>query len=170
MTTIIAPEQPVVHGPVVFLAGPTFGLKIWQDDAIALLGRLAPWLHVASPRRPLDTEREFTPPMYQEQVDWETRWLRRAGSHGVVMFWLAAETVHRCHRPHAQTTRFELGEWKEIHRRDGSPLVVGIEEGFTGGRYIRLRLAQECPRVLTPGTLEQTCAATVALAAELPRS
>jgi len=150
---VIAPETVDLEGPVVFLAGPTRGAQ-WQEEAIRLL---VPHVHVASPRRPIDTEREFTDAMYAEQVDWETRFLRRAGREGVVLFWLAREDEHRCERPHAQTTRFELAEWKERHARDGARLVVGIEEGFTGARYIRRRFAQDCPAVPLCATLEETC-------------
>lgn len=160
---IIAPDLVEVEGPVVFLAGPTMSSTHWQDQAIALFQRMDAGIHIASPRRPVDTERDFDERMYNEQVDWETRYLRRAGKNGVVLFWLARESVHRCERAHAQTTRFELAEWKEYHRREGAGLVVGIEEGFTGARYIRRRFAQECPGVPICATLEATCRFAVQL-------
>ncbi len=97
-------------------------------------------------------------------VDWETFHLRNAGWNGVVLFWLAKEFEHDCKRAYAQTSRFELGEWKVIHERDGSNLVVGIEEGFTGDRYIKRRLPQDCPEVPILSTLEETCEKAVELA------
>lgn len=163
---IVAPESPPLDGPVVFLAGPTWctpGTAPWHERALELLGRLDPALHVANPRRPLETEHDFDEAAYAEQVDWETAWLRRAGATGAVLFWLAREDHHRCHRPHAQTTRFELGEWKE-HARAGARLVLGIEDGFSGARYVRRRFAQECPTVPILDTLEATCRAAVACA------
>ncbi len=159
---IVAPAHPVIEGPLVFLAGPTW-TSAWQDEAIAYLLRHAPDVHIANPRRPVDVDRDFDQAMYEEQVDWETAYLRRAGTDGVVLFWLAAERFHRCERAYAQTTRFELAEWKENHRRDGVALAVGIEEGFTGARYIRHRFAQECPAVAIQDTLEDTCQAAIAL-------
>jgi hypothetical protein len=101
---------------------------------------------------------------YNEQLDWETEHLRRAGSTGAVMFWLARERAHDCARPHAQTTRFELAEWKERASR-GARVVVGIEPGFTGARYVRRRFAQDCPAVPVCATLEATCRAAIALCA-----
>ena len=56
-----------------------------------------------------------------------------------------------------ETTRLELGEWMAHARLSGAPLVVGIEAGFTGGRYIRHRLGQEWPEVRVQDTLEATC-------------
>lgn len=171
-----APAPIDLAGPVVFLAGPiVWGEREWHDRAAATIAALAPGVHVASPRRdrtisaqlwnPREDERgaEFPEAAYNEQQDWETQSLRRAAHHGVVMFWLAREVEHRCERPHAQTTRFELGEWKERHARDGVNLVVGIEPGFTGARYVLRRFAQDCPRVPVCATLEDTCRAAVDL-------
>lgn len=159
---LIAPARRPLAGPLVFLAGPTW-TSPWQDEAIAYFQRHAPDVHLANPRRPVDVDRDFDQAMYEEQVDWETEHLQRAGADGVVLFWLAAEQVHRCERAYAQTTRFELAEWKECHRRDGVALALGIEAGFTGARYIRRRFAQECPTVALQDTLEATCREAIAL-------
>ncbi len=160
---IIAPALVEVEGPVVFLAGPIQGAVSWHEEAIRRLTAASDFLHIASPRRPLDAERDFTEAMYNEQVDWEGRYLRRAARNGVVLFWLAAERRenHRCDRSYAQTTRFELAEWKERHARDGTPLVVGIEAGFSGARYLRRRFAQDCPAVPVLDRLDDTCCAAV---------
>lgn len=160
----VAPADAAVEGPMVFLAGPIQGAVSWHDDAIRILQRLDATLHIASPRRPWAPEREFPPEMYAEQVDWETRHLGRAARCGAVLFWLAAERKehHRCDRAYAQTTRFELAEWKERHRRGEAKLALGIEPGFTGARYLRRRLAQECPALPIRETLEETCRDAVA--------
>lgn len=160
---IIAPERAELDGPVIFLAGPTQGAVSWHADAIRILQGMGGGFHVASPKRPINPDKDFTGDMYNEQVDWETHFLRLAGRRGVVMFWLAKEREHRCDRAYAQTTRFEIAEWKEYHRREGARLVVGIEEGFTGARYIRRRFAQDCPEVPLCDTLEATCRAAVNL-------
>ncbi len=177
---IEAPASVDVVGPIVFLAGPiAWGPTSWHDRAMAELARLAPDVHVANPRRDaaasaaLWNRREdmarpdqaFPDAAYDEQVDWETRYLQRAGEHGAVLFWLAREIEHRCERGHAQTTRFELAEWKERARRDRVNLVVGIEDGFTGARYIRRRFEQDCPDVPLCTSLEDTCRAAVELCA-----
>lgn len=164
---LTAPQRDSAEaGPYVFLAGPIqFGGQAWQERAIALLhdGDFC----IANPRRP--GFEALSDKGHAEQVDWETDMLRRAGDTGVVLFWLAAERHHRCDRAHAQTTRFELAEWKERHRVDGARLVVGIEEGFTGARYIRRRFTQDCPRVPLASSLEEACAHVLRLMSETAR-
>lgn len=173
-----APARIDVVGPVIFLAGPiAWGPTSWHDRAIALITELAPELTIANPRRdPAASAKlwnrkedevvwggaDFPDQAYDEQMDWEAHYLRRAATHGVVLFWLAREVTHNCERPHAQTTRFELAESKERAAREGARLAVGIEEGFTGARYIRRKLAQDCPQVPLCTTLEDTCRAAIA--------
>lgn len=153
---------PVV-GPLVFLAGPIQGAPNWQAEAIQWFARHAPALVVASPRRPgpFDRSPAFD---YAAQVDWETHHLRRAAEDGVILFWLAREAQSVPGRAYAQTTRFELAEWKVRHERDGVRLVVGIEDGFSGARYVRHRFGQDCPRVLLLASLDGVCAAAAELA------
>ena len=116
---------------------------------------------IASPRQPLESGHDFPPDKYDEQVDWETHYLRRAASNGAILFWLAKEAVPHPERAYAQTTRFELGEWKELSTRSGANLILGIEEGFPGARYIERRIGQDLPKVPLCSTLEETC--TVAI-------
>lgn len=156
---ITPPERPLVDGPLVFLAGPIQGAPPWQTAAAALLIRAEPRVWVASPRRPRSNDLS-----YNEQVDWETWFLRRAATKGVVLFWLAREVDHNCTRAYAQTTRFELAEWKVRHEHDGAHVVVGIEDGFTGDCYIRRRFAQDCPTIPICNSFATTCNAAVQLA------
>src|SRR5437867_367571 len=146
---LVPPDIVPIEGPLVFLAGPIQGSPDWQSEAIALLQQLAPELHVASPRLEY-LDDTF---VYERQVDWETHHLRLAAQIGAILFWLAREVEHRSDRAYAQTTRFELAEWKLRHERDGVKLVVGIENGFSGARYIRHRFAQDCPAVPVCATL-----------------
>lgn len=157
---ILPPEYPVISGPLVFLAGPIQGAPNWQSEAIRLLTEMAPRLHIASPRR--SVPRELFE--YAEQVDWETHHLRRAATDGVILFWLAREVTSTPGRAYAQTSRFELAEWKVRHERDAVKLVVGIEEGFSGARYIRHRFGQDCRGVPICETLEETCRRAAAAA------
>ena len=142
-----------IEGPVVFLAGPIQGACDWHAEAINWFSTHAAHLNVASPRatyRPGEFE-------YARQVDWETHHLRRAAEQGVILFWLACEFQSVAGRSYAQTSRFELAEWKVRHERDGARLVVGIEEGFSGARYIRHRFGQDCPRVPLVSSLADAC-------------
>lgn len=148
-----------LKGPLIFLVGPIQGARRWQDDAISIIHRIAPEVHIANPRREdlSYSHGDFSENLYNEQVDWETWNLRRAGSHGGVLAYCAAEETHRCDRAYAQTTRFEMGEWKERTMRDGSIMVVGLEQGYTGARYVRIRFSQDCPNVPICDSLEEAC-------------
>lgn len=160
------PEIVDVEGPVVFLAGPIQGAPDWQSDATRIIHSLNSSLVIASPRKEYSEGTFF----YERQVDWETHFLNRAAKYGAVMFWLArqAEEIKEAEeefpRAYAQTSRFELGEWKVRHERDWSKLIVGIEEGFGNESYIRRRLNQDCPVVPILSSLRETCKATVRLA------
>lgn len=154
---MVAPEELEIVGPAVFLAGPIQGASDWQEDAFRLLRELAPGLHVSSPRRPGEAKGDFTDVMYDDQVAWEARWLRRCGAQGAILFWLAKEVEHVPGRAYAQTTRFELGEWVARSHLGLARLVVGIEPGFPGARYVSRRLRQSCPQAPLCDTLEETC-------------
>ena len=145
--------------PVIFLAGPIQGAPDWQTQASKIIKAKRRNLIIASPRK------EYLPGDfdYGEQVDWETFHLRRAGQNGAVMFWLPKESHKLNGRAYAQTSRIELGEWKVRHERDGAKLVVGIEPGFSGERYIRRRFSQDCPEVPILNNLEETCLTTIDL-------
>jgi hypothetical protein len=138
-----APEQVQVAGSLVFLAGPIQGTRDWQAEMVAHLQAIAPAIDIANPRRGR-LESDFA---YAEQVDWETEQLARAGRNGVIVFWLAKEAEHDAKRAYAQTSRVELGEWMVRAQQGAAKLVVGMETGFPGARYIGYRLAQMCPQV-----------------------
>lgn len=100
----------------------------------------------------------------EDQVDWETHFLHRAGRLGVIGFWLAAQTSETPGRAYAQTSRFELAEWKMNHIFKGTKLTIGIEEGFGNARYIRRRFSQDCPDVKITDNLEDMCRNAIDLA------
>ena len=150
---LIQPSEVVeTDGPVIFLAGPIQGAPDWQTTAAGFIHDADPSIIVASPRRDYP-EGTF---VYEKQVDWETHFLRTAGRTGVIAFWLAAQVEETPKRSYAQTTRFELGEWKKTHEYEGTKLTVGIEEGFGNARYIRHRFSQDAPEVKIVDSLEET--------------
>jgi hypothetical protein len=153
--TVFPPNYPDLakETPVIFIAGPIQGAPNWHEKAIAYLQAKAPNVLIASPKKAY-LEDTF---VYGEQVDWESHFLNRAASNGCVLFWLAKEETHFPGRAYAQTSRFELGEWATKQGQLNSNLVVGIEEGFSGARYIRRRLSQQNPAVLLSTSLEETC-------------
>ncbi len=182
---ILPPNYIDIIDPLIFLAGPITNAPNWQPEAVKIIWSLDPQIYIANPKRiekfESDDPKELKR-LYNEQVDWETYHLKRAGlasfftrdmlgggqreygQSGVIMFYLANPASHRCDRPYAQTTRFELGEWKARHQSQGALLCVGIEKGFTNEKYIRRRFAQDCPTVPLCDTLEETCQETVRLA------
>ena len=157
---LIAPQYDLLAGPLIFLAGPIQGAPNWQAEAVLRIQVRAPEIHIACPRRKTYDDENF---VYAEQVDWERNYLRRAALNGAILFWLAKEAEHKCNRAYAQTTRFELGECKTWHERDGAKLVVGIEEGYTGAKYIRHVFPKDCPKIPICKTLEETCIKAIEL-------
>ena len=173
------PEIVETDGPIIFLAGPIQGAPDWQAEAISIIHDIDASVTVASPRKDYP-EGTF---IYENQVDWETTLLRRAGEVGVVGFWLAAQSQEKLKfadrlkasmsllfrgslplpRSFAQTSRFEIGEWKMHHEYEGTKLTIGIEEGFGNARYIRRRFEQDCPDVQIADTLEEMCLNAVQL-------
>ncbi len=157
---LVLPLQYIeLNGPVIFLAGPIQGADNWQNIAIRIIQKIAPDINIANPRRDYLDEKF----VYEKQVDWETHYLRRAGKEGVILFWLAKEFEHNCERAYAQTSRFEIGEWKEKCINDEVKLVVEIEEGFTGAKYIKRRFFQDCPNIPVFSSLKETCVKAVEL-------
>lgn len=155
------PEIVETTAPVIFLAGPIQGGPEWQPDAASIIHDLDSSLIVASPRR--DYEADGIDFVYEKQVDWETHFLKTAGRTGVVAFWLAAQASETPGRAYAQTTRFEIAEWKMKHQYENAKLTIGIEEGFGNARYIRRRFSQDAPDVKIADTLEEMCRNAVEL-------
>ena len=156
---VLPPEIVEVNGPLIFLAGPIQGAKNWQNEAIRIIQKIDHEINIASPRREY-LDGNF---VYDKQVDWETHYLRKAARQGVILFWLAKEFQHDQKRAYAQTSRFELAEWKIRHERDGVRLVVGIEDGFSGTKYIKRRFSQDCPNIPILDSLEETCKKAIEL-------
>lgn len=153
VSVIFPPEIKDVDKPIIFLAGPIQGAPDWQKEALQIISSLEKDLVIASPRREY-IDGEF---VYDKQVDWETYYLNQAAKKGVILFWLAREEKHFPERAYAQTSRFELGEWKARNQLGLAKLVVGIEDGFTNNRYIKRRLMQDCPEVVICDSLRETC-------------
>lgn len=165
------------HGPVVFLGGPIQGAPPWHKDAIDIIHDIDERIVIACPAKDYPPG-EF---VYEKQVDWETMYLNAAayGEYrkrriaqvaGGIMFWLAAqveeirEEGEEFPRAYAQTTRQELGEWRnEKKHNDHIKMAVGIEKGFGNARYIRRRLEQDTPTVPILDNLEDTCRAITRL-------
>lgn len=163
---IIPPEDTTQNFPVLFLAGPILGARKWRNEAIPLLDRQA--LIIANPDRQVWSPED--PNIFTNQVEWETKWLRRAGNAGVVLFYLAREDRSfssarkiilrvlrgKQLRAHAQTTRFELGEWLV---RSPTNIIIGADPDYTGLDYVKTRLKINYPHLSVFSTLRETCQA-----------
>lgn len=155
---LIAPDHvDNLDGPLIYLNGPIRGSADWQQEAIHILGELAPHVHVASPRA-----RQFSG-RFEDHLHWQTLYSERAARYGAILFWFPRESFHRCDRAYAQQARFELGEWAARSRQELVHIVVGIEHGFTGGLYLRRRLTESYPNIPICSRLRQACAAAVEL-------
>jgi hypothetical protein len=157
---LLQPAEIVDYArPLIFLAGPIQGASPWQYEAAELIHELNSELIVAYTRKEYK-EGEF---IYEKQVDWETHNLNRAAKTGAILFWLASQIEDTPSRAYAQTTRFELGEWKVKYEFVGTKLAMGIGQHFGNYRYLKRRLAQDCPNLPIYDTLEDTCAEAVRL-------
>ena len=161
-TYLSVEEWESVGRNFIFLAGPIQGAADWQSDAIKLMQSLESKITVASPRR-IEKSGDYSEEKYLEQVNWERSHLKKSWKSGVVMFWLAKETEYIPGRSYAQTSRFEIGESKLRHETNWSKLVVGIESGFSGERYIRKIFSDDCPDVHIYDNLKETCEEAVRL-------
>lgn len=166
------PEIIEFESPVIFLAGPIQGAPNWQDEAIVHLNKidseldLPQYLYRAKSDFVIACPRKDYPEgtfVYENQVDWETHYLKKAGELGVVSFWLAAQSIETPGRSYAQTSRFELAEWKKEHQFNNAKIVIGIESGFGNERYIRRRFNQDCPEVDIVDDLEELCLESIKL-------
>jgi len=163
---IIPPRYVEVSGPLIFLAGPIRGTADWQSEAIRILKSNNASLSIASPRRQELMQHDFPESTFNEQVDWEHFYLQQSAKNGVILFWLAKELEHRCDRAYGQTTRFELGEAVAMHHFIGTQVVVGIEDGFTGARYLQKTLSKKYPDIPVCNDLKKACELSVRLAIE----
>jgi hypothetical protein len=120
-------------------------------------------VEIACPRRDELNGNRSPSLAYDEQVDWEHHHLALAAESGVILFWLAREADHFCDRAYAQTTRFELGEAVTLHRWQQAKVVVGIDEGFSGARYLRKTIARKAPGIPLGSSLADTCDAAMKL-------
>ena len=159
MKVIYPSEKVQKEDIIIFLAGPIQGARNWQKEAIKIIEKIAKEknildrITIASPR----WEHLSNKVDYETQVDWETEYLNKSSKTGVILFWLEKEQEHYCDRAYAQTTRFELAEWKVKHQLLEAKIVLGIDEKFTNRRYITRRFSQDCPDVNICMSLEDTC-------------
>lgn len=171
---ITAPNELVrtnADDKYIFLAGPIQGAPDWQNEcARTIIGvaREHPSkqnLIIASPRRNVQTlTKDFD---YDEQVDWEKRYLRRASRYGANLFWFAAqdpEVPYEANRPYGKTTFGELNRvfgWRDCE--PGVSICAGIEPGYDGlsRRYIETMLKED--RMLVYRDLSSLSHATVNL-------
>lgn len=142
--------------PIVFLAGPIVGAPDWQSHAIEYLQSACKDILIACPKVERIDDPSFS---FAKQVEWETYYLHQAACHGVILFWLAKENEHFCHRSYAQTSRFELGEWFARASFDNTEIIIGIEPGFSGADYIRHRLTARHHHISE--SLEEVCQRTI---------
>ncbi|HBM45596.1 MAG: hypothetical protein UT05_C0005G0026 [Parcubacteria group bacterium GW2011_GWF2_38_76] len=151
---VVVPDFKEIHNQLVFLAGPIQGAEDWQKTAIEIIQKKSPSLNIATPRGDY-SNKKFD---YDIQVDWESYHLSLASESGGILFWLAKEKEHFCHRAYAQTTRFELAEWITKYTfNKGIKLFIGIESGFSGERYLKKRIEQDCPEITIHSSLEDVC-------------
>lgn len=149
-------RQDLGTGPLIFLAGPIQQAPNWQAEAIRLIASIRPQVLIANPRGPEPWHGD-----YKAQVDWERFHLNHASKQGIILFWMARETSHNCERNYAQTTRVEWGRMFERHLNQGARIAIGVEEGFSGEKYVRDMVSTEAPNLHVHHNLSETCQQTI---------
>lgn len=151
-TLLIAPERKEIFGPSVFLVGPITNAPDWQQEAVKLL---LPHANVFNPRRPIrvrfDQDQDDVD-FFNEQVEWELDYQEKAN---LIVAWLANSINSDSTRLIGRTTRVEVG-W---HVGRGKPMLVGIEPGFPGEKYLHKFCRQYGYRTFV--SLEETCQAAI---------
>ena len=160
----IPEEYPKLVGPLIYLAGPVTGAPPWHEEAVRIIHQLNPSIHIAIPnKQAFGKVFDYKTQDWKAHHDWETHYLQEAANHGVILFWMAKEVHHQCDRSYAQGSRFELGEWKVRHERDGSKIVLEIEPGFPGERLLKQRFSEDCADTPICSSLKETCQKAVEL-------
>ena len=130
----------------IFLGGSITGARDWQPEAVRLLRAHGFTGWIFNPRRDVSFSEE--PGIWQEQVDWEREYLKKAT---VILFWLPAGAD-------ALTSRWEMAEFAA----KGKILVVGIEEGVARKKYMEYVLRNEYrSNAIVCSSLEEVCAIAV---------
>lgn len=140
---VIQPLNLNINDPIIFLAGPIQDAPEWHQIIIkSLTDKLGDKnVVIASPKILGEKPSDWS---YQKQVDWETEYLNKAANKGIILFWLPNSATQNLERSYAQTTRFELSEWFTKHKMNNNiNIVIGIEPGFHGERYIKYRINKE---------------------------
>lgn len=118
--------------PLIFLAGPIQGAPDWQTRAGKRINDHRPDrnFHIANPRRTVLAD-DF---IYDEQVAWEKRYLKKAARCGGIVFWFAARDYRL---PYADGRAYAKTTHKEFHRAigwldmdSGVQLSVGFEPAY----------------------------------------
>lgn len=146
---IIRPNQDLKNPDLsgIFLAGPIQGAIDWQNNVIDKIKEKANEFiehdfFIASPRSLSAKHHENF--VFNNQVDWETKYLLKAAETGVIFFYLCNETAHYCNRSYAQTTRAELFEWITRTKLNNKyDIHICFDSNFSGTRYIQRRLSPE---------------------------
>lgn len=170
------PRYSRVSGNLIFLIGPIQGAPDWQSGAIEYLKHDSN-LTIASPRR-TETPNPFTDKDFYEQMDWEHFYIWKAmkKTNGVFLCWFAKEEdrtlteaeradlalqlkrrLHVPRRAYAQTSRFEIAMLAALSSRSRAHVVLGIENGFSGKRYLEYTLIKKFPRVHLCTSFDETC-------------
>lgn len=156
---LLPPTFEDFEGPLIFLAGPIKGALNWQGEAINLLQSLRPEDTIASPRTSDGTNygSRFSDQQQAAQIEWEFAHLERAMTHGVVLFWFAAEAQHFPERAYAQQTRVEFGDALRMAALGHARIVAGGEIGYPGLSTTKWRFNKMLRGHPFHDTLEATC-------------
>jgi len=153
---IIAPQYKDISGPLVYISGPIYGAPDWHSEAIGMIG-INDSVHIASPRRAIETNSVFSDIEMSEQIEWADYYMKRAIMHGIVLFWFPKPINVIEQGGYAHTSRIELGRAMEMVDSKDIHVVVGIQDGFIDTQSIKKLLAYTNPNAPVVNTLHDAC-------------
>ncbi len=155
-------EKLLSQDKIIYLGGPVASAPDWHTEAIAVIHDIDPEVIVASPKRLILTG--FDMKEWYSECDWIKYHMDLTGRHskGVIMFWCAAQELScNANGSYAQSTRFEIGKWftRIYENPDKWPgkVIMGMEHGFSGARYVDFDLKKDYGVEIFWGDLKEFC-------------
>jgi hypothetical protein len=140
--------------PLLYLGGSI--VNNWQDPAIDLLVSKHINAHIADPHRYAENS-DPSKAEYDISWDWKIYHIRTAAATGAVLFWLDKECIDVDLR-HDVAEMITHMKYRNIHQPDRPlKLLIGVEPGYCGEKYMRYRMADDLPDFVVFNKLDDLC-------------
>ncbi|MBU1039276.1 hypothetical protein KKC17_03600 [Patescibacteria group bacterium] len=172
-------KSKVVHYPkkiknlpvdckVVYLAGPVKHAPDWHSRAIKIIHDIDPEVIIISPKKLVLSGFHMTE--WYKECAWIKYHMDLTGGYakGVIMFWcppMECQERPNYNGSYAQSTRYEVGKWftrlNENPQEWPGKVIMGMEHGFSGARYVDFDLKADYGVEIFWGDLQEFCYKTL---------